>query len=50
MVYFDPNKETELVTDASPYGLSAILMQTTFRTGDKRVVAYTSQALTAVER
>ena len=29
MAYFDPNKETELVTDASPLGLSAILMQNT---------------------
>ena len=29
MGYFDPNKETELVTDASPSGLSAILMQNT---------------------
>ena len=35
MAYFDPSKETELVTDASPSGLSAILMQTTPRTGDK---------------
>lgn len=29
MAYFDPEKETELVTDASPSGLSAILMQNT---------------------
>ena len=29
MTYSDPNKETELVTDASPLGLSAILMQNT---------------------
>ena len=50
MAYFNPSKETKLVTDASPSGLSAILMQTTPRTGDKRVVAYTSRALTAVER
>ena len=50
MAYFDPNKETELVTDASPSGLSAILMQTTPGTRDERVVAYASRALTAVER
>ena len=29
MAYFDPNKQNELVTDASPPGLSAILMQNT---------------------
>ena len=29
MEYFDPNKETELVTDASPSRLPAILMQNT---------------------
>ena len=27
MAYFDPKKETELITDASPTGLSAIVMQ-----------------------
>lgn len=26
MSYFDPNKETQLITDASPTGLSAILL------------------------
>ena len=49
MAYFDPNKETELVTDASPSGLSAILMQNT-PGEDRRVVAYSSRALTDVER
>ncbi len=29
MTYFDQRKETELITDASPYGLSAILFQKT---------------------
>ena len=42
MAYFDPNKETELVTDASPLGLSAILMQNTPGTKDRQVVAYAS--------
>ena len=49
MAYFDPNKETELVTDASSSGLSAILMQNT-PGEDRRVVAYSSRALTDVER
>ena len=50
MAYFDPSKDTELLTDASPSGLSAILMQKTPGKDDRRVVAYTSRALTMVER
>ena len=50
MTYFDPNKETELVTDASPLDLSAILMQNTPGIKDQWVVAYASRALTDVER
>ena len=50
MAYFDPSKETALVTDASPSGLSAILMQSTPGMKDRQVVAYASRALTDVER
>ena len=50
MAYFDPSKDTEVVTDASPSGLSAILMQKTPGKEDRRVVAYASRALTMVER
>ena len=50
MAYFDPKKETELVTDASLSGLSTILMQNTPGQEDKRVVAYASQSLTDVKR
>ena len=50
MAYFEPNKETELVTDASPSRLSAILIQNTPGKEDRRVVAYSSRALTDVER
>jgi len=50
MPYFDPKKDTELVTDTSPSGLSAILIQNTAGKEDKWVVVYTSQALTMVER
>lgn len=42
MAYFDENKETELVTDASPFGLSAILSQKTPGTENRKIVAYTS--------
>ena len=50
MAYFEPKKETELVTDASPSGLSAILMQNTPGQENRRVVAYVSRSLTDVER
>ena len=50
MAYFDPNKETQLVTDASPTGLSAILLQATPSTEKTCVVAYASRTLTPVER
>ena len=49
MAYFDPAKETELVTDASPVGLSAILVQKCPKTKNRRVVAYVSRSLTDVE-
>ena len=50
VTYFDPNKQTKLVTVASPSGLSAILMQNTPDMKDRRVVVYASRALTDVER
>ena len=42
MSYFDPPKDTELITDASPYGLSAILAQHTHGQTDRKIVAYIS--------
>ena len=50
MAYFDPNKETEVITDASPTGLSAMLLQNTPSSDNKRVVVYVSRTLTPVER
>ena len=50
MAYFDETKETELVTDASPTGLSAILSQKTPGTGERKIVAYVSRSLSDVER
>ncbi|XP_041349594.1 uncharacterized protein K02A2.6-like [Gigantopelta aegis] len=44
MAYFDTNASTELVVDASPVGLAAILYQIT---GDKRrIISYASRVLT----
>ena len=50
MACFDPKKDTELATDASPIGLSAILVQRTPGSEDRRVVSYISRTLTPVER
>ncbi len=36
MAYFDQRKETELITDALPYGFSAILFQKTHRKGRQK--------------
>ena len=49
MAYFDPAKDTELTTDASPVGLSAILSQKTPGKDDRKVVAYDSRSLSDVE-
>ena len=51
MVYFNLTKHTELVADASPTGLGAILLrQCTPGKDDSRVIAYASRALTEVEQ
>ena len=50
MAYFDKDKQTELTTDVSPWGLSAILSQHTPRRNDRRIVAYVSRSLTPVEQ
>ena len=44
LVYFDPDKETYLKSDASLYALGAVLTQ--LHNSHERVVAYASQALT----
>ncbi|MES9882663.1 MAG: RNase H-like domain-containing protein [Sedimenticola sp.] len=44
IAYFDPSKETELWTDASPVGLSAIMTQ------ENRIIGYASKALSPVEQ
>ena len=46
--YFDVNKDTHLIVDASPVGLSAIMTQHD-KHGHSRVIAYASRSLTDVE-
>ena len=50
MAYFDKTKQTELITDASPFGLSASLTQKDSGSVDRKVVAYISRSLSDVER
>ena len=49
MAYFDQQKETELITDASPVGFSAILFQKTPGPNNRKVVAYASRSLSDVK-
>ena len=48
LAYFDVNAMTQLVTDASPVGLGAVLIQE--QKGNRRVIAYASRSLSNVER
>lgn len=47
--YFDEKKDTFLFTDASPFGISAILMQKTCDKNNPKIVSYSSRALTQTE-
>eukprot|EP00111_Clytia_hemisphaerica_P013493 TCONS_00039658-protein len=49
LVYFDDEKETMVYCDASPVGLSAILLQRTPGKDDLHVINYSSRALKDVE-
>ena len=49
MSYFDITKETQILVDASPVGLSAILAQRNPKTNKSQIVAYASRALTDTE-
>lgn len=50
MTYFDPSKVTELVVDASPVGLGAVLAQRRSPHEPARVVSYASRALSNIEQ
>ena len=44
IAYFDPNKDTNILVDASPVGLGAVLTQ------NGKILCYASRALTGVEQ
>ena len=48
--YFDENKLTYLYTDASPVGISTILLQKTPGIKDDKIVSYSSRALSTPEQ
>ena len=48
--YFDINKETLVIVDASPVGLSAILAQKEPGKECLNIIAYASRALSSVEQ
>jgi hypothetical protein len=49
LAYFDVNKETEILVDASPVGIAGILVQRD-KQGQLKPVAYGSRSLTEVEQ
>ncbi|PIK38325.1 hypothetical protein BSL78_24838 [Apostichopus japonicus] len=48
LAYFDKNAKTQVISDASPVGLGAILVQ--IQNGEARIIGYASRSLTDVER
>ena len=47
--FFNPTLQTELIVDASPFGLGAVLCQKN-NSGESQIIAYASKALTEVEQ
>lgn len=50
MTYFDPYKLTELVVDASPVGLGAVMAQRNGPHEPARVISYASRAVSPIEQ
>ena len=48
LAYFDQNAPTQVIADAGPVGLGAVLVQK--QQGQHRVISYASRSLTEVER
>ena len=50
MSYFDIQRDTMVLVDASPVGISAILAQKEKGTNENRIIAYASRALTPIKK
>ena len=50
MAYFNKDKETSVVVDASPVGISAILSKNTPGQNDHKIISHASRALTDPEK
>ena len=48
--YYDPEKETTVYTDASPVGISAVIIQNTPGKQDHKLISYSSRSLTPPEQ
>jgi hypothetical protein len=48
LAYYDKDAPTQVIADASPVGLGAVLVQ--FQKGNRRVISYASRSLSDVER
>ena len=46
--YFDKSCKTQVIADASPYGLAGVLVQ--IQNGQNRIIAYANRTLTPIER
>ena len=48
--YFDERKETFVYTDASPVGISSIILQKSSEKNDPKIISYSSRALSTAEQ
>ena len=48
LAFFDKDAETQVIADAGPYGLGAVLIQ--IQNGERRVICYASRSLSDVEQ
>ena len=48
--YFDSTKTTEVFTDASPVGVSTVLIKKELNSDERKIIAYASQALSLTEQ